>query len=173
MKNLFFIVFFIINQFLFGQVQDSTKNILNFRKNRLGSTEIYHNLRLGIGVQKYFHTEIGYSRMKMVNSCTGFFSKTYYSSIEYVPKTENYKSVLGLKIGLEYNLSILAVGLETKYLTDFDNKNFVIAPKIGLGFGIINAFYGYNIGINKNPFPSLNNHQFSLVFNVPITSKEK
>ncbi len=171
MKKIFLLM--LISGASFAQVNDSTNIVPNFRVNSLFSTKIHKNIRVGLGIQRNFQSEIGYSRMQFTNGCTGFFAKTYYSSIEYVPKTENYNNVLGLKIGLEYNLSILAVGLETKYLTDFNNENFVIAPKIGLGFGIINAFYSYNIRFNKNPFPSLNNHQFSLVFNVPITSKEK
>jgi hypothetical protein len=172
MKRILFIVFLVIIQFSFGQVKDSTKIVPDFRINRLHQTKISNNIRVGLGIQKSFVTEIGYSRMKMITSCTGFFSKSYYSSIEYVPKTPNYKDVFGIKIGLEYNLSIITVGLETKYQTDFNNKDVVITPKIGLGFGYINLFYGYNISTNKNPFPSFSNHQFSLVFNIPITSKD-
>lgn len=168
MKNLIFIIILVCN-FGFGQVKETEKKIDTiFVRRGLSSTTIYKNIRVGLGVQRNFVSEIGYSRMIFTTSCTGFFAKIFYASIEYVPKTQNYSSITGLKIGLEYNLSILAVGLETKYLTDFDNKNFVIVPKIGLGFGIINAFYGYNISVNKNPFQSLNNHQISLIFNIPL-----
>jgi hypothetical protein len=172
MKKLSLIIFLIIINNSFAQVKDSIKIIPDFRINRLQQTKICKNLRVGLGIQKSFVSEIGYSRMKHISSCTGFFSKTYYSSIEYVPKTSNYKDVFGLKIGLEYNLSIIAVGLETKYQTDFNNKDVVITPKIGLGFSCFNLFYGYNISTNKNPFPSVGNHQFSLVFNIPITSRD-
>ncbi len=110
--------------------------------------------------------------MKFTTSCTGFFSKTYYSSLEFLPKTENYKPVYALKIGINYNLSILAVGLETKYQTNFNEKDFIIAPKIGLGFGLINAFYGYNISLNER-LTNTNKHFFSLVANIPILSNEK
>ena len=169
-KNFILIIVFLIFQFSFGQVQDTTKIEPVFMRNRFGSTTISNNLRLGIGFHNYFQSEIGYSRMQFTTSCTGFFGKTYYSSLEYLPKTENYKPVYGLKIGIDYNLSILAVGLETKYQTNFDEKDFVIAPKIGLGLGLINAFYGYNISLNDR-LPNTNKHFFSIVANIPITSK--
>jgi hypothetical protein len=172
MKNLTVIFLLIFTQFSIAQVQDSTKIKSPLLNNRLVTTKICRNLRLGIGVQKSFQSEIGYSRMKHIMSCTGFFSKTYYTSIEYVPKTKNYDDIFGLKIGLEYNLSILAVGLETKYQTDFDKKDFVVTPKIGFGFGYVNLHYGFNISTNNNPFPNIGNHQFNLSVNLPISSKE-
>ena len=170
-KNLTFI-FISICSLSFGQIKQTASISDSIFIRKLSSTKISHNVRAGIGVQGNFQTEIGYSRMKFTNGCTGFFAKTYYLSIEYVPKTENHKNVIDLKIGIDYNLSILAIGLETKYLTDFENKNYALVPKIGFGFGIINAFYGYNILVNKNLFPSLSKHQFSLILNIPVTSKE-
>ncbi len=172
MRNFSLIIFFFILYFSFAQAKDSIKVEPVYKMISLQQTKICQNLRFGLGIQKTFLSEIGYSRMKHISSCTGFFSKTYYSSIEYVPKTSNYKDIWGLKIGLEYNLSILAVALETKYQTDFDNKDFVVIPKIGFGFAYINLFYGYTISTNKNPFPSIGKHQFSLVFNITIKSKE-
>jgi hypothetical protein len=172
MKKIFLCFVLMFLHFSFGQVQDSTSMKPVFMRNRLVTTKICQNLRSGIGVQKSFLSEIGYSRMKHIMSCTGFFSRTYYTSIEYVPKTPNYKNVFGIKIGLEYNLSIIAVGLETKYQTDFDKKDFVVTSKIGFGFSYVNLHYGYNISTNNNPFPTIGRHQFNLTVNLPLSSKE-
>jgi hypothetical protein len=169
MKNNFFFFILLLTHFANCQIVDSTKKESIQQLNKLGSTRISKNLRVGFGINNYFQSEIGVSKTKFTTSCTGFFAKTYYSSLEYIPKTKNYNAALGLKIGLEYNLSILAIGLETKYQTDFDNKDFVITPKIGLGIGIINVFYGYNISaINK--LPNTDKHIFSIVANIPINS---
>lgn len=173
MTKYIFISIFLISYIVTSQTTDSLKTKPVFKAMRLQQTKICQNMRVGLGTQKSLMAEIGYSRMKHIASCTGFFSKTYYSTLEYVPKTPNYDAVFGLKIGLEYNLSIIAVGLETKYQTDFNNKDFVITPKIGVGLSYINLFYGYNISTDKNPFPSVGNHQFSLVFNISFTSYEK
>ena len=172
MKNSIHIIIFFISQFASCQIVDSLKIAPVFNQNRFGSTTISHNVRVGVGLHNYLQSEIGYSRMKFTTNCTGFFSKTYYSSLEFLPKTENYKPVYALKIGINYNLSILAVGLETKYQTNFNEKDFIIAPKIGLGFGLINAFYGYNISLNER-LTNTNKHFFSLVANIPILSNEK
>lgn len=172
MKHIILVFILVINFTTFCQVKkDSDTNLSKFQSRKLSTTRMSNNLRVGIGVQRNFQSEIGYSRIRFTSGCTGFFAKTYYSAIEYVPKTQNYEDVLALKIGLEYNLSILALGLETKYITDFDNKNFAIVPKIGFGFGLVNAFYGYNFFTNNNPFPSLGHHQFTLVFNILAVNK--
>ncbi|WP_310556792.1 hypothetical protein [Flavobacterium sp.] len=172
MKRAVILIFIFLCQFSFGQVQDSIKAKVPF-ENRYGQTKIFNCLRTGIGFQKSFQTEIGYSRMKYTTGCTGFFSKTYYSSLEYIPETANFDDVFGLKVGLEYNLSIIAVALEAKYQTDFVTKDFVITPKIGVGLSYINLFYGYTISTNKNPFPNFGNHQISLIINLPLTSKNQ
>lgn len=169
MKKIIYIIILINAYFVNSQIADSLKSAPIPNLNRLSSTTISNNLRIGIGFHNYFQSEIGYSRMEFTTSCTGFFGKTFYSSLDYLPKSENYKALYGIKIGLDYNLSILAVGLETKYHTNFDAKDFVIAPKIGLGFGLTNAFYGYNISLNDR-LANTNKHFFSLVANIPIIS---
>lgn len=172
MKGIFIFVFVLRCSISFSQVQDSTKVIDASMRSRLNSTKICHSLRVGVGFQKSFVTEIGYSRMEYSTGCTGFGSKTYYTTLEFIPKTKNYNPIFALKVGLEYNLSILAVGLETKYRTDFNNKDFILIPKIGFGLSYINAFYGYNLSTTKNIFSSTNNHQFSIIFSFPLKTKQ-
>jgi hypothetical protein len=168
--SLFFIWIF---QFSFGQARDTTKVAKEFRRHGLSQTTISNCLRAGIGIQKSFQSEIGYSRLTYSSGCTGFFSKDYYGALEWIPKTPSYKPVYALKAGFEATASGVSIALETKYQTNWDQKDIVITPKIGIGIGFAYLFYGYNISTFGHPFPSVNNHQFSLVFNLPITKEEK
>ena len=67
-----------------------------------------------------------------------------------------------------------AIAIETKYQTNFYENDFVITPKIGLGLSsFLFLTYAFNISTNNNPFPNVSKHQFSLIVNIPITSKRK
>ena len=165
------ILFLLFCQFSLVQVQDST-TVVN-RDLHHHSESVSNSLRFGFGVQKSFQTEIGYARMTNIVGCTGFFSKAYYTSFEYSPETKNNNDVFGFKAGWEANLSILAVALEAKYVTDLDvAKDFIIVPKIGFGIGYVNLMYGYAISTNHHPFSSIGKHQFSLIANLPLTTKQ-
>jgi hypothetical protein len=170
-KRLFLFMIFIV-QFLFGQVQDTTKISEEFRRNRLSQTTIKNCLRVGVGIQKSFQSEMGYSRLTHTTGCTGFFSKDYYGALEWIPKTPSCDAVYALKTGFEATASGISVALETKYQTNWDKKDIVITPKIGIGIGLVYLFYGYNISTFGHPFPNVGNHQFSLVVNLPLNSKE-
>jgi len=123
------------------------------------------SVRVGAGLQDSFYTEIGATLHECTYGCTGFFSKGFYSAIEWVP-TKN-DDIYGLKVGCEFNAFLLNLGLELKYQTDFTYKDIVITPKIGLGmYGDINIFYGYNISTYNSPFPNINNHQLSIILNL-------
>ena len=64
-------------------------------------------------------------------------------------------------------MRVLALGIETKFLTDTKDNDFILAPKIGFGlFGIVNLFYGYNISFAGSPFADIGHNQFSLVCNL-------
>ena len=134
--------------------------------------EIIKNcLRLGIGFQRSLSAEIGFARHSFPNpnvrNCAfGVSPKGYYSSLEYIAKSENYANVLGIKAGYEVNLILFSLALEGKYQTNFNTNDFVITPKIGIGSGTFYCFYGYNISTNKNPFGNVGKHQFSVIFNL-------
>jgi hypothetical protein len=170
-KKLLLLFTVFVFQFSFGQVRDTTKIRQKFRPNRLQQTTVSHCLRVGVGVQKYFQSEIGYSKLTHTVGCTGFFSKDYYVAMEWMPKSENYNAVYALKTGFEATASGVSVALETKYQTNWDKKDIVITPKIGIGFGYAYLFYGYNISTFGRPFPNVGNHQFSLIVNLPLSSK--
>jgi hypothetical protein len=134
---------------------------------QINSTEIKKSLRIGFGIQDSFYAEAGFSRFKTINSCVGFTSSGYFSSLEWHPKTPNYKDVVGLKMGYEIATMIGSFGFETKYQTNFENNDFTVTPKIGIGLlGDIFVFYGYTISTNGNPFPSVGKHQLSIIFNL-------
>ena len=129
-------------------------------------------LRVGLGAQRGFYSEIGFSRHKSNKSpkCGfgGDVPRGYYSGLEWTAKTKNYKDVFGIKIGYENLASLFATAIEVKYVTNFEQKDFVITPKIGFGNPDFKwyIFYGYNISTNGNPFPNVGRHQFSIVFNL-------
>ena len=129
-------------------------------------------VRVVIGLQRSFYSEIGFSRHKSNKSpkCGfgGDVPRGYYSALEWTAKTKNYKDVFGIKIGYENLASLFATAIEVKYVTNFEQKDFVITPKIGFGNSDFkwNIFYGYNISTNGYPFPNVGRHQFSVVFNL-------
>ena len=120
-------------------------------------------LRAGLGVQKSFYTELGIAYHKANYSDVGFASNSFYSSVEYSPS----ENIFELKAGYEINILLLAAALETKYQTDFEQNDFVITPKIGVGlFGDLMLYYGYNFSTNHHPFLNVGKHQISLVANI-------
>ncbi|CAM3498895.1 hypothetical protein FLGE108171_00435 [Flavobacterium gelidilacus] len=130
------------------------------------TTEKQISIRVGVGFQKAFYSELGLALHKCTYGDTGFFSNDFYSALEWTPNKEH--NIYGLKVGYEANAFLLNLGLELKYQTDFMKKDVVITPKIGLGiFGDANIFYGYNISTNNNPFTqTIGNHQMGIIFNI-------
>lgn len=163
-KKSLFIVILCFGFTAFGQENknDSVQPILT---NHLFGSEKQISIRVGFGLQKSFYTELGIALHKCNYGDVGFFSNDLYSALEWTPTPE--QDIYGLKIGYEANISLLNLGIEVKYQTDFTNRDVVITPKIGLGiFGDVNVFYGYNISTNHNPFiERIKHHQFSIVFN--------
>jgi len=125
------------------------------------------SIRVGGGVQKNGYLELGGTWYTCTYGCTGYFSEVFYSSLEWTPAQ---KDIYGIKAGYEVSFFLLALGIETKYQTNFNKGDFVITPKIGLGmYGIVNIYYGYNISMNKTPFTKIGHHQFSIVLNIAGT----
>ena len=167
MKNLIFIFF--IGFFLNNYSQDTIR-----RFNSHFDVNTTNDIRLGVGFQNSFSYEIGYAHHKTNSGDTGFFSKGYFTSVEYIPKTASYNSIVGLKTGYEIATLLGAVAIETKYQTNFDQTDFVITPKLGVGFGsFLFLTYGFNISTNNNPFPNVSRHQISFIVNFPVTTKTK
>jgi hypothetical protein len=125
--------------------------------------------RLGMGIQKSGYNELGVSLLKYYFNDLGYAAKNTYIAFEWnygIPKHDE-RRVIGFKIGHEINLRSLALGIESKYLTDNEKSDFVITPKIGLGMmGLLNIFYGYNISLENNPFADIKQNQVSLVINL-------
>lgn len=144
------------------------------------STYVFHNkthfdnvktndIRLGIGLNSAFYSEIGYAKHLSNIGDTGYFSRGYYVALEWLPKRTNFSDVYAIKVGYEVSALLLHIGIETKYQTDFDRTDFVVTPKIGVGlFSCVSLSYGYNISTNKSPFENVSENQFSLIFNIPV-----
>lgn len=166
MKYIIFYYLFIFVGFSgFAQeiVSDSIPQ-LRMMNNRIIEDK-HFSIRVGAGFQKSLYTELGVALHTQRFGCTGFFSKDFYTALEWTPN--KLDDVYGLKVGFEANAMLINVALEVKYQTDFKQNDFVITPKVGLGvFGEINLFYGYNISTNSSPFHAVGQHQFSLVINI-------
>jgi hypothetical protein len=131
-------------------------------------------LRLGLGYQKSLYSELGFTRRNyfgddIVKGCTA-----YYGSVEWTPEfSRESPDVYGIKFGGEITLQPLMVGIESKFQSNFNDNDFVITPKIGIGDGnftrlpisYIYLCYGYNISFNHRPFGAMGRNQISLVFN--------
>ncbi|WP_405246023.1 hypothetical protein [Cellulophaga sp. Asnod2-G02] len=130
------------------------------------SSEKQISFRVGAGIQQSFYTEICLTLHRCNYGHTGFFSNDIYSALEWTPSLG--KDIYGLKIGYEINAYLLNLGLEAKYLSDFEEQDFVITPKIGLGlYGDVNIFYGYSISTPKNPFSKdIGRHQLSILLDL-------
>ena len=105
---------------------------------------------------------------KVKPGCAYSYSPSaFYSTIELTTKSDSFKDVYAVKVGYEQMLSLpLSYAIEAKYQTNFDNKDFVITPKVDLfASEKFSVFYGYNIFTNGNPFGNVGRHQFSLIFN--------
>lgn len=130
----------------------------------------YTSPRAGVSYQNRWATELDISFQKRNFSCTGFYARTYYTSLEWLPSfqnTEQNKSLYALKTGVEINPMGLVLGIEAKYQTDFSKSNILFVPRIGIGvFGDVVLLYGYQISLFKQPFNNFSTHQFSLVLNL-------
>ena len=161
---LFFLIFLSLAFPVFGQeIQKDSLAPLHYNRHVTAAKQI--SIRVRVGIQKKVFTELGLALHKCTYGDTGFFSNDFYTALEWFPNREN--NLYALKIGYEANANLINVALEVKYQTDFEEKDIVIIPKIGIGvFGDVNVFYGYCISTNNDPFsPIIGRHQVSLVFN--------
>lgn len=172
-KILFGITFLFVWLFSasFGFAQEDS--LRYYRVNQYLSSTEYISIRVGAGLQKDFYSEAGIAFQMRNFGCTGAFSRSYYTALEFIPNFQANESqsrnVYALKAGIEANV-LFALALEAKYQTDFSKNAFVVTPKVGLGiFGDVLLYYGYNFSTRRNRervFPFISNHQFSLIFNI-------
>jgi len=133
-------------------------------------------LRLGIGVEKSFYTEVGVAWHSYYYNDLGIAAHVKYLAIEYAPAIlpVKDKNIFGIKAGYEVNPLAFALGIEAKYQTDGSANDFVITPKIGLGgAGLVQLYYGYNISFGGLPFQSIGHNKFSLVVNLNLKAFKK
>ena len=108
--------------------QDSISNLEDLRVRGYSSTYKRFSIRVGAGFQDSFYSEIGISRHRCTYSDVGFFANDYYLSLAWNLSSNN--DVFSLKTGYQVNIiPLLALGLETKYQTNFSENDFVITPK--------------------------------------------
>ena len=165
MKQFFlFVSFFLVIIVTNGQEVDTIKSRVP------ASWKKYHIApRIGIGTQRAFFTEAGFAFQKyMYDARHGFVAYGFYSLIEWTPAREEHKAITGVKVGCESVFNGSAGALEIKYLSNGEVDDVMITPKIGLGIGFVNIYYGYNFSTEKYPFPRIRKHQFSFVINTNL-----
>ncbi len=120
-------------------------------------------LRLGVGLQRSLYFEVGPSMVfYQSDSLEGSGNAAFYSTFEWTPST----NIHGVKAGGEFGAHFSMFGLELKYESNNAEQDLVITPKLGLGVGLVNVFYGYNISTNNYPFASIGKNQVSIAFNI-------
>lgn len=125
--------------------------------------------RVSVGIQKGFYTEFGFVLQRYFYEARhGFMASAFYSSFHWTPSAKGNDKVYGVKAGAELVNNGGAGGIELTYYFNSVNNDWVITPKIGLGLGIVNIFYGYNISTTKYPFPNIRKSQFSLAINTNL-----
>ena len=167
MKKIMVLLLVVFSIYCFSQDSTFVANI-NTQVKITKTNEI----RLGLGVNHAFYSELGYAKHITRVGCTGYLSKGYYVGLEWLPETPNFDNVYALKTGYEIITMLGAIGLEAKYQTDFNEKDVVLTPKIGFGLlSYVFLSYGYNVSIRNQPFPNVGKHQLSITFNIPIRKK--
>lgn len=160
-------IFLIISLNGYCQMDTSKGKDLNKKEGYKEWSKYHTAIRIGAGINKSFFSELGVKRQKFYYNDLGYASKGFYTSLEWVPINSNYneKNIFGLKGGYEITARIITIGVEGKFQTNFNKTDFIITPKIGLGF-FANFFYGYNFSFYNSPFESISKHQFSLILNI-------
>ena len=125
--------------------------------------------RVAFGIQKGFYIEAGAVLQRyFYDPRHGFTANAVYTSVEWTPEKGNEKAIIGVKAGAESVYNGGTMGIEVKYLTNGDENDFAITPKLGFGLGLATLFYGYNFSKNKYPFDRIGKHQFSLAINTNL-----
>lgn len=130
----------------------------------------------GIGIQQSGYLEIGLAQVRHeFDRKEGFGNIILYSAFEWTP----VKNIYGIKAGGELGSNFSMACIELKHQFGKAANDFVITPKIGLGLGFVNLYYGYNFSTSKYPFEGIGKHQFSITCNItpkyfrPSTKKSK
>ena len=165
MRQLFFLSLFLaIGAIAKTQFSDTAnlKAPANWKKMELAP-------RIAFGTQRAFYFEAGAALQKYIYEPRhGFVANAIYTCFEWTVGKAGEKSIVGAKIGAESVFNGSTGGIEIKYLTNGDDDDIVITPKLGFGIGAATLFYGYNFSTNKYPYERIRKHQFSLAINTNL-----
>jgi hypothetical protein len=159
-----FVLLFLSLVSLHGQQRDSVdhKTPASWKKFEIAP-------RIGIGVQRSFFFEAGFSLQRNIYEARhGFITYNWYLSYELNPPHKGEEKIYGPKLGFESVFNGGAGAIEVKYLTNGEKDDVMITPKYGFGIGFVNLFYGYNFSTNKYPFPKIRKHQFTFIINTNL-----
>jgi hypothetical protein len=165
MRQIFFLFSFLTTGILVnGQETDTSKRQApaSWKKMELAP-------RVAFGIQKGFYAEAGaVLQQYFYDPRHGFVANAIYTSVEWTPGKGNEKAIIGVKTGAESVYNGGTMGIEVKYITNGDEHDFIITPKLGFGIGLATLFYGYNFSTNKYPFDRIRKNQFSLAINTNL-----
>lgn len=165
------VLIFILKTTICGLAQDSLKQVTpsGFKYDTLVIHDKFPALRIGIGLQKSFYSELGISYNKIYGSNYGHFGcYDFFASAIFIPRVKTQKSIYGAKVGAEGGTQGSMGGIEVLYLSDNIKHDVMITPKLGLGlFTYLVLSYGYSFSTNNRPFHKIGRHQFSIVSNLP------
>ena len=177
MKNLFLVFSILFFSNLLAQtdslvIQDSISRIRIYT-----STEKSLDLRLGYGKYDAHFIEIGIAKTTVTWGCMGNTGSSIYGSLEFIPSqwTHHEENIYAIKTGAEVNILFFSLGAEAKYQTDFHQNDFVLSPKVGIGFANrFMVYYAYQASLHNQPFDdALSPHQFQVVCNITLKKINK
>src|SRR5688572_948348 len=96
----------------------------------------FPGIRVGVGLQKAFYYEAGLSMQRFAfNPQLGFAATSFYAAYTHTTAMNEIKAVNGVKAGIESVFNGGTCGIEVGYLSDSNEDDIVITPKLGLGSG--------------------------------------
>lgn len=125
--------------------------------------------RVELGTQRAFYSEAGFAFQRYIfEERYGFLAYAAHASFHWVPARTGRETVYGIKAGYEVVNNGGAGGIDLMYVWNSGSNDVMIIPKIGLGLGMINLYYGYAFSTNKYPLAGVRKNQFSMVFNTNL-----
>jgi hypothetical protein len=114
----------------------------------------------------------GLSKNYLIGSPHGNYGYDIYSSFAVFPafKTQQ-KTIIAVNIGAIACGNGGVLGIEVKYLKANSLEDIMLIPKIGMGFNMLHATYGYAFSTNKYPLEGIRKNVFALQFNLPFYTK--
>ena len=132
------------------------------------------NLRVSTGIQRSFYVDVGASWERFAGSGHGYTDVVVFTAFNIFPSLEKeVPHVYGLKAGAEFGGSFFLLGLDLGHYWNRQHTDFLITPKYGIGFGLVNFVYGYGFSATGKNIGRIGKHTFGLQSNIPFFRKDR